>query len=480
MIWILVRFNSLLVAPRIRRRLFQASIIFGLWGLSLFVGRLIGNMSTIKNPELLVAAALTPLVLLILYRLGRYEYGVLALLLTAGLFNLFTLPTGTQSRIVLSLLIGVGLVGVWIFQSLLIDKRIRLKPSLINKPLLAFVVINVIAYGWSNLFRDPLVLSWGSFPIVQLAALVVNILLPILALLVSNKIEESKWLRWLTWVVIGIGAFAIISFEFHLPTAGFVYNGTRGTFVVWAGGLAYALALFNDKLPLWMRGLLLVLLGAWLYRNFIGTTSWLSGWIPLGVTCVAITFMRSKKLFVVASLLGLVYLGMNFDSYWQKIVITNEEEGSGTGRLELWEMSLQHVARHPLFGMGPAGYAVYNMTYHPEDARSTHNNYFDILAQTGVIGFGVFLWLFAALLRTGNRVWRALAGRRNFEEAFASAALAGCIGALVAMMLGDWVLPFAYNQTITGFDNASYTWVFLGGMVSLYHIKRLGAPAEEA
>jgi hypothetical protein len=67
---------------------------------------------------------------------------------------------------------------------------------------------------------------------------------------------------------------------------------------------------------------------------------------------------------------------------------------------------------------------------------------------------------------------RELSGRRDFEEAFANATLAGCVGALVAMMLGDWVLPFAYNQTITGFDNASYTWIFLGGMVSLYHIEK--------
>lgn len=170
------------------------------------------------------------------------------------------------------------------------------------------------------------------------------------------------------------------------------------------------------------------------------------------------------------ALLGSLYLAMNFDYYWQNIVVSQEEEGSGSGRVELWERNLQHVADHPLFGMGPAGYAIYNMTYHPEDARSTHNNFFDILAQTGIIGFGVFLWLMATFVRLGLRVRRALAGRRDFEGAFASAALAGCIGALAAMMFGDWVLPFAYNQTITGFDNASFTWVFLGGMVSLYHI----------
>jgi len=47
------------------------------------------------------------------------------------------------------------------------------------------------------------------------------------------------------------------------------------------------------------------------------------------------------------------------------------------------------------------------------------------------------------------------------------------------MLLGDWVLPFAYNQTITGFDNAAYTWIFLGAMVSLYQIVRRTSRATD-
>jgi hypothetical protein len=46
-------------------------------------------------------------------------------------------------------------------------------------------------------------------------------------------------------------------------------------------------------------------------------------------------------------------------------------------------------------------------------------------------------------------------------------------------MLGDWVLPFAYNQTIVGFDHSVYTWLFLGGMVSLYRITHVDKPTGE-
>jgi O-antigen ligase len=164
-----------------------------------------------------------------------------------------------------------------------------------------------------------------------------------------------------------------------------------------------------------------------------------------------------------------VYLGLTFD--FRALYDSQVNEGS-LERLELWQMNLEHVIRHPLFGMGPAGHTVYNMTYHPQDARSTHNNYFDVLAQTGVVGFAAFIWMLATFVAMGVRLLRAVRHQRSFEEAFAAATLAGCAAALASMLLGDWVLPFAYNQTITGFDNASFTWLFLGGMASLYRITR--------
>ena len=128
--------------------------------------------------------------------------------------------------------------------------------------------------------------------------------------------------------------------------------------------------------------------------------------------------------------------------------------------------------------MGPAGYAVYNVTYHPKDARSTHNNYFDVAAQTGLIGFVSFLVLMGTFVRCGLRNVQASRKDGTFESAFAAATLAGAISAMVAMLLGDWVLPFAYNQSITGFDNAVFTWLFMGGIAALYRLRSIGAKPD--
>ncbi len=464
-------------ALNIGRHILRPAVVLGTLFLAVAIGLLVAQYEI--DAAVLLGGLIAPCGLVLLFRLNRYEYGILLILFSAGAIRLHIRAT-QWSLIVTSLMVTMGLVGVWMLQMLLHDKKIQLKPSPINKPLLTFVAVSIIAYLWGNIFRDPLVVLWGSFPIVQVAALTVNILLPILTLLVANKIQEVKWLKWLTVILLSLGVVAIIAREFGLSALThnvdpFAHNfifalHDRGLFIAWVGALAYALALFDEDLSWQKRGLLLALMAAWVHYSFILSSSWVAGWLPLGVTCTAITFMRSRKLFLLVGIIGSIYLMINFNYYWETIVVSEEEEGSGTGRVELWERNLDHIVKHPFFGMGPAGYAVYNMSYHPEDARSTHNNYFDIAAQTGFIGLGVFLWLFITFIRTASKLRQALSRRRNFEEAFANAAQGACIGAMVAMMLGDWVLPFAYNQGIAGFDNSSYTWLFLGAMVSLYHI----------
>jgi O-antigen ligase len=189
------------------------------------------------------------------------------------------------------------------------------------------------------------------------------------------------------------------------------------------------------------------------------------------VSVAVIAFVRSRKLFAILSVLALFMVALNFSNYYNRVVVSNEDEGS-TSRLDIWAMSLQHVANHPLLGMGPAGYAPYNVHYHPTDARSTHNNYFDMLAQNGVIGFISFVVLMGTFVMICVRNVRATRHQDDFEAAISAATLGGCIAALVAMMLGDWVLPFAYNQTITGFDNAAYTWMLLGCAAALDNMRR--------
>ena len=404
--------------------------------------------------------------------LRRLEYGILAILLAAGLLNMLTLPTGTQSRLVLSLVIAAGCIGLWLFKTVLRPRGTRLKPSRINAPLLTFLAIGVVSFAWSTLMRDPTVYVWKSFPFVQIAALVVNTLLPLLGLFVANQIEDVRWLKAITWIILGLGAIAVVSLLWRLPTVAYISNGARGLFPTWVGVLAYSQLLFNRDLNRVQRILLMALFTAVVYLYFVVNVNWFSGWIPLAIGCAAATLMHSRRLTAVVAAVLAVYLVVNATFYFKDLVQTKVSSGD-LERLGIWEQSLDLIALHPVLGMGPAGYSVYNVSYFPRDARSTHNNYFDVLAQTGVVGLAAFVWLLAAFIRTGVATRRQWRDRPGFELAFASAALAGSCGVVVSMVLGDWVLPFAYNQTITGFDNAAFTWIMLGAMVSL-HLQQVG------
>lgn len=422
------------------------------------------------DPAFLLAGLATVAAGGLMYQLGRFEYGLLAVLLAAGLINFFTLPTGRDSRVVISLAISLLLLAIWGYQLVFTHiTHVRLRPSPINKPLLAFVTANVIAYVWNQFMRDPILHIWASFPVVQIAALIVIVALPLMALLVANKVRDVKWLKWMTVIVIGLGALNIASRLFNLPTIQLIHNGSAGIFGSWVVILAYGMLLFHRDLRGWQRIALLTLIAAYILYYFFQNRLWLSGWVPMFVGLVTLTFFYSRRLFIALCVVMLIVVSDRINELYETIVVANAEEG-GLQRLDLWQKNLQHVLNHPVFGMGPAGYAIYNMTYHPEDARSTHNNYFDVLAQSGIVGFSLFTAMLITFVRAGWQTRQFLRGHRNFDEAFANATFAGCLAAIVAMMLGDWILPFAYNQTISGFDNAIFTWMMLGGGVALYHL----------
>jgi O-antigen ligase len=407
-------------------------------------------------------------------RYGTFPRGIILVMLTAGLVNFFTLPTGRDSRIVISLAISLVLLVIWGWQLAFSSRtHVRIQPSPINKPLLLYVIINIIAYVWSLLIRDPLLVIWPSFPLVQIAALLVNISLPLMALLTANKIDHPKWLHAMLWVLVGLGTVNVVSRLFNLPTLGLIYNGSLGVFASCVAASASALLLFHTGLKPWHKLLLLALLAGSVLYYFIQTRLWLSGWLPMFVAIAVVTLIKSRRLFLLLVLVGLIIGLDRLNDLYQSIVVANVDEG-GLERLEIWAVNIDHVLRHPLFGSGPGGYAVYYMTYNPTTARSTHNNYFDVLAQNGFVGLLAFLVMMATIIIIGIKTIRQVKRQpgewQDRNMAFAAASLAITFSSLVAMMLGDWILPFAYNQTITGFDSAIFAWLMMGGMIALHRL----------
>jgi O-antigen ligase len=179
-----------------------------------------------------------------------------------------------------------------------------------------------------------------------------------------------------------------------------------------------------------------------------------------------LTFMRSKKLFLVILIIAVVFVGINAN-YYLGTVIEDESNTSGHTRLAAWAVNWRVTGKHLLFGTGPAGYAAYYMSYFPKDAMATHSTYIDVLAQTGIIGLFFCVWFFFVLAWQGYKLCLRLKGRGDFSEALANTALAGTVSCILSMGFGDWLLPFTYTQTIAGFDYVVYSWLFMGTILVL-------------
>jgi hypothetical protein len=446
-----------------RALLLRSALIFGLIAIAPLLGILV-----VLNPLAALIAAAPLAIVGLQFMLPRLGLAPVIILFVATFVPL-DLPTGTESRLVDSLVLTVLFVGNWLLRMLLVDKRLQLQPSPVNKPLLGFMVVTALAVGWSIVFRDPLVVIWSSFPIVQIASALVMIMLPGAFLLTANHINDVKSLKIMVVMMMVAGLIAIV-YRLNLVPIPLI-NGSplindNGLFTMWVVSLSMSLALFNRELSWKWRGFLLLLATAWIYFRFGQQISWLAGWLPTLAAVGVIVFMRSKKLLLLALVLVAVVISLNASYYLGK-VLADESEESGHTRMVAWEVNWRVTGKHLLFGTGPAGYAVYYMSYFPNDGMATHNNYIDIIAQTGVFGLIFCVWFFFSLAWLGYKLCLRLKGRGDFVEGLANAALAGTVGCIIMMAFGDWLFPFAYTQTIAGFDYVVYSWLFMGVILAL-------------
>jgi O-antigen ligase len=444
--------------PAWRARLLIAGVALAVLLLSMAGGALAGSdRNTLTLLFILLAA--TPFVAIAATR--RFDLLVLALPLAALAIPL-ELPTGTETRLPAALLLAIGLFGVWL-PSMAIRNNWRLAPSLLNRPMIVFNVICCISLVWGIAWRDPVLIDAPKFIVTQLASLVTFLVSTGAALLIGNFVRSTARLKLIVVLFNMCGGLMAFTQLFHINQR--VLND-RGLWGTWTVVAAYGALIAQPGLRWRWRLALLAVIGATLYQTMIVNSDWISGWAPTLVAILAATFLRSRKAFVV--LVVVVAIGAYASlSFFTQVADDNINDGS-MERIGLWEQNWRVVSAHWLLGTGPAGYAPYYMTYYRDDARSTHNNYLDILAQFGFVGMAAWLWLAVAGVYEGWRLTRR--APPGWLRTVAIMSTAGWIAAQAAMFFGDWVLPFAYNQGVGGYKYTVYTWIFLGALISVRQI----------
>jgi hypothetical protein len=414
-----------------------------------------------KGPLYGIIVAILPLAAAFLLFLANHlSYAPVVILFSAAYIP-FSLPTGTGSRLVISLVFSLALVLLWLFRMVVIEKNVVFVRTPANLPVFGFVAASIFSLLWSTIFRDPLLYVPQSFIFVQAASLSIMVISPLLLLFMANVASDVRILKVMTWVMISVGFFGLVDNFLN----GVIPVNTQGLTSMWVIGLIVALILFDRSLSVPIRVSLGLIALLWVYWGFVTNLSWVAGWLPGFVAGFVILFFRSKKLLLAGCVVVLLYVVLRFSVFqsWlgQETII------SGDTRVSAWEMNWKFTSQHLLFGMGPAGYAVYYMTYYPTNAMATHSNYIDVFSETGVVGTVFYVAIFAVLIWRGVVVFQRVKGRGDFIEALVAAALGGTVGCIVIMAFGDWLLPFAYTQTISGFSYTVYSWLFMGTILSL-------------
>jgi O-antigen ligase len=397
-----------------------------------------------------------------LYR--NMELGCLLVLVLSTVWNV-GVGSGTGTPIMLSLVFLVLLAGLWMFRLLLVErsfKSVRSVPS--NWPIILFAITVLISLGWSTIYvEEPVRQYMGEKLLPRLMTALVIIISPLATLIVANHIRSMRAIRFFTWWFIGYGGIVVTMMLANIPVPFFFT--TRGQLPVWVSILALGQALFNKHIPRYLRFMLIAIASGWFYIQFFLQRTWASGWVPLVMGMVGMLFWFSRRLFFLLLIIVCVYVVANLDMFAQDIEAENTE--SGISRVTAWDRTLKIVGDHFLFGTGPTGYHFYLTVYIGGFFQLSHNNYVDVLAQTGVVGFAFYIMLWLGFGWIALKTYLGVP-KGGFEQGLAVAVLVCFPVTMLVMMLGDWVIPFTYTQTLGGINYTIWPWLIQGIGIVLY------------
>ena len=414
------------------------------------------------RPSLLVLGGMLALAGILVF--ARWPVVGLLALVPLSLLVPVGISTGTETQINAAVLLVGLLTSLWAVD-LALSHTLRVYQTRLLLPLIAFGVASVLSFivglqSWLPFVRTAPVPT-------QVGGLAIYLLSLCAFLLIANRVPDAGALRLIVWELVCIGAVYMVARATSVPLPVTAPQADGSMFWTWIVALAFSQALLNRKLPPLVRCGLLAVVGLTIA---IGLTNkdWNSGWTPPLVAVAVILALGAPRLAVPAFLAGIVGTLLNLPTLLPLFVTNDYKQYDLLTRTAAWDILMDVVRLEPVMGTGFGNYYWYTPFYSIlgyNVSFNSHNNYVDLLAQTGVIGLVCFVWL---VFKIGRLAWKLRTRVPDgFERAYVYGVIGGLVATLVAAFLGDWVLPFVYNVGMAGFRASVLAWIFLGGLVVL-------------
>lgn len=192
----------------------------------------------------------------------------------------------------------------------------------------------------------------------------------------------------------------------------------------------------------WKRRLLMIL-AILLQGAGLGITGSRGGMLALGASMLVFAIIIPRRKFTVSAML-LMVVAIVVAALANPVIMYRLESlrkgllsASGGIREYLWRVGIAMVRDHPLIGVGIGGFGIafttiysYFNPYSTFYVSLSHTAALTVLAETGLIGFTVFYFLFAKTLQRGWEVFRS--GVTGCLRYFSAGTVAGVMAILIS------------------------------------------------
>lgn len=189
-------------------------------------------------------------------------------------------------------------------------------------------------------------------------------------------------------------------------------------------------------------------------------------WIACIISLILVSYLKSVKSLIVMLTL-LILAGFLMPASVKNRAVTFAD-ASTSARLELWDRGIGMFKSSPVTGVGVGMFekSMYEQKYKISWDTSTvllhaHNTYIEVLAETGLLGFLAFIYIFAGFFVMFFRVVN-----KNLNV-FDKAIIFGLFGSLIASL----ILAFSSTTFILGLQDAIMFWLLFGVAVGLVRDK---------